>query len=229
MSIRQWEILKYPNEVGPTRYRLSLFSDGGDVGKVRGLFPGRVGAVWVPRRKPFNAAFFLYGLSSEEIAELEQILKGDRAFPETPYAALKTVESSDAPQPAIPARMEGGSGKSAEGLLYIGYFVPESFQNASDLVHAILTETVFEKKIGVSFEKIFSIPYQSLALSEIHKLIQKCHEHSVNRLVAIGDPIKLVALKQECRKSGITAFPLAESVIDRNFWITLIAEIISAE
>jgi len=56
--IHQWEIFHYPSERDHNRYRFSLWSDGPDIAKIRNIFPGRVGAVWVPKRKPYNAAFF---------------------------------------------------------------------------------------------------------------------------------------------------------------------------
>lgn len=238
MSIREWEILNYPTEKDPNRYRISLASDGIDVARLRNLFPGRVGTVWIPRRKPFNCAFFLYRISSEEKEQLEEMLKGELPFPDTPEPFLEVQplnqnlskedtqevdllnavadRESSSEEPTVPKR-----------TVRLAYFYPDHFPEAESRVHDILTKIVLTKKIAVQFEKIFGLNYQALSLTEIQALIKKCKKESVTRVIAIGEPVHLTTLQKIALQSGILIKPIAESVLDKNLWYSLILELVS--
>lgn len=242
--IHQWEMLHYPSERDPDRYRLSLWSDGIDVAKLRNLFPGRAGAIWIPRRKPYNCAFFLYGISKDEKDEIEEILSGKMPFPDAPAPALP-VQSVDEnltkedTQEVILVESSMGAGTSLRiGLgesvpthrtLRLGYFVPDYLPNAAEVVHGILTRTLSGQKISVHFEKIFSFSYATLSLGDIHRLLKQCQEQLVTRIIAVGEPVHLIPLQKIGKKSGIFVKPIAESVLDKNLWLSLIAEIIAYE
>lgn len=242
--IHQWEVFHYPVDFDPNRYRLSLWADGPDVAKIRDLYPGRAGALWIPKRKPFNAAFFLYKFSAHEKDELEQILSGKIPLPEKSASFIpsqplnKKLTHEDTQEVLLMdviakegEDVSSGLGKpsSKTRSIKIGYFVPSYFSVAGDRVHSILENTLVEKKVSVEFKKDFILPYQSLSLSEIRQLIEKCQRHRITHVVAIGEPSNMRALLQFGRKNGILIKPLSESVVDKNLWLTVVAEILSFE
>lgn len=238
MSVREWEILHYPTQKDPNRYRISLASDGVTVARLRNLFPGRVGTVWIPRRKPYNCAFFLYRLSSEEKEQLEGMLKGEVPFPDVPEPFLEVqafnqnLSKEDTQEVTLlnsSIDMESGVDEPAvpKRRVRLAYFFPEHFPEAESRVHDILTKIVVTKKISVQFEKIFELSYQSLSLTEIQALIKKCKKESVTRVIAIGEPVHLATLQKIGLQSGILIKPIAESVLDKNLWYSLILELVS--
>lgn len=242
--IRQWEILHYPSERDGDRYRLSLWSDGSDVARIRNLYPGRVGAVWIPRRKPYNCAFFVYRLDLDEKSELEDKLSGKTSFPESPlpFVAAKAVNEKltkedtqevvliDGAAPEGDAVTTGvGATSRAARSVRLGYFIPVYLPDAGSQVHSILERTLYDKKVSVTFENVFSVTYPSLSLSEIHRLIQHCQAKSVMRVIAVGDLAHMHALCKIAGEANIFVKPLSESVLDRNLWLTMVAEIISHE
>src|SRR3989338_4394154 len=155
--IRQWEILHAPSVSDPYRHRLSLWSDAGDVEKIRSVFPQRTGVVWVPRRKPYNGAFFLYRLSQEEKVELEDLLSGKTAFPEKIVSSSKKNSKKDTQESVLkegnpdpdPETAEAGDREVVTGLGHapatgptpIGYFVPDYLADAGDRIQEILERT----------------------------------------------------------------------------------------
>ena len=229
--IRQWEILHAPSVSDPYRHRLSLWSDAGDVEKLRSVFPQRTGVVWVPRRKPYNCAFFLYRLSQEEKLELENLLSGKTAFPEKAAASSKKKSIDDTGE--IEALVTGDEGITGlgrapvSGPTSIGYFVPDYLADAGDRIQEILERTLYEKKVSVAFQKKFTLPYRSLSLSQIHWLIDRCREQSVKHAIAVGDPGHLQSLKKMAKSKGIYVRILPEAVIDKNLWLTVVAEMLS--
>ncbi len=242
--IHQWEIFHSPSERDPNRHRVSLWSGGQDVAKLRNLFPGRVGAVWVPHRKPYSTAFFIYHLKSEEKDQLEEMLSGKIPFPEAPPPVIpakamdERLTKEDTQEVLIIDHITGASSEVSSGLggtkkeksvFRIGYFVPDTLPTAGEVVQTILERTLYEKKVSVVFQKVFSASYGSLALPEIHQLIKLCQEHQVNRAIAVGESGKLEPLVRIAKGSGVFVQPLEESVLDRNLWVTMIAEILSYE
>ena len=241
--IRQWEILHYPSSTDPHRYRLSLWSDANDVEKIRSLFSHRVGVVWIPQRKPYNCAFFLYRLSEKEKEELEDILSGKIHFPQTSVSIFqspkqKKLSKEDTQEflmkfDAVVAESNAvstGLGKTqGSGVVQLGYFVPDYLPDASNRVQEILERTLYEKKVSVTFEKSFSLSYSSISLTEINRLVKKCREQSINHVIAIGEPVHMHGLSKVVGENGIFVRLLSESVISKNLWLTIIAEILSYE
>ena len=240
--IRQWEILHYPSMLDANRYRISLWSDGSDVSKIRMLFPERVGAVWVPRRKPYNCAFFVYGSSPEEKAELEELLSGKAPFPEAPsrFVPAKPMDEHLTKEDTQEVLLMDaiiqeeklvttglGGNRRGNRVVRVGYFVPDYMPDAGEKVHEILLRTLFDKKVSVTFEKVFSVPFGALTLKEVHRLLKECQNYSVTRAIAIGEPSSMEGLCRKAKESGIFITPLAESVINKNLWLTMIAEILS--
>lgn len=228
--IEKWEVLPYPSDRDPNRYRISLRADGQDVAKVRSAFPGRVGAIWVPRRKPYNCAFFLYSISPQEKNDLENMLSGksplDLPAPALPVKPLrKNLSKEDTQEILLEVQKEAGGQRTVR----LGYFFPNYLPDAADKVQQILSNTLVDKKISVKLEKTFAFSYASLTLKEIRTLIQKCHEEAVNCVVAVGEPARMVGLRKMGKESGVFIRPLPESVLDRNLWLSMIAEIISHE
>jgi len=242
--IRQWEIFHYPSERDSNRYRFSMWSDGSDVATVRNIFPDRVGAVWIPRRKPYNAAFFVYSLTPDEKSKIEEMLSGKTHFPEAPapFLAAKAVDpnlTKEDTQEVVLIDAEASSADSVSiglgvvqkgrTMIRLGYFVPDYLPEAGDTVHSILQRTLQAKKVSVNFEKVFSASYPSLSLTEIHRLLKECEKHSVTRVVAVGETAHMHALRRIAISGGVFVQPLAEAVLDKNLWLTIIAEIISYE
>jgi len=242
--IHQWEIFHYPSDRDSDRYRFSLWSDGLDVAKVRNIFPNRVGAVWVPRRKPYNSAFFVYSLTPEEKIKIEAMLSGQASFPDapTPFVPAKAADPNltkeDTQEVILIDAVAGGTDSVSIGLgvpqkgktkIRLGYFVPEYLPGAGDMVHSILEKTLQAKKVSVNFEKVFAASYLSLSLAEIHRLLKECEKHRVTRVVAVGETAHMHALRRIAVSGGVFVQPLAESVLDKNLWLTIIAEIISYE
>lgn len=240
--IKDWEILHYPSAKDPNRYRVSLLSDGADAAKLRNFFPGRVGTLWIPRRKPYNCAFFLYRILPDEKNDLEQMLTGTLPFPDAPEPFLevkaldKNLSKDDTQEVALLTQRvdsenleQDGTGSESAILrtVRVGCFSPEHFSQGGDRVHEILSRMMLTQKLAVRFEKVFSISYDSLSLSEIQKLIKKCKEESVVRVIAIGEPVQLSALQKIAQRSGILVKVVAESILDKNLWNTLVAELIS--
>lgn len=242
--IHQWEILHYPTEADAQRYRLSLWADSEDVSKICNLYSGRVGGVWIPTRKPFNAAFFLYQLKLTEKNELEDILSGKIAIPE-PVSPAYSAESLNenlthedtqevkwVDQPPVPEdKMSSGVGgvSTKNRKLKIGYFVPENLLNSGEIVHSILSRTLWEKKISVEFEQSFAFTYKTLSAIESNRLLKRCQKYGISKVIVVGDPVQMTGLLRLAQKSQIFIKVLPSAVIDKNFWLTVIAEILSVD
>ncbi|OGR82291.1 MAG: hypothetical protein A2636_01120 [Elusimicrobia bacterium RIFCSPHIGHO2_01_FULL_64_10] len=242
--IRQWEILHAPSGSDARRHRLSMWSDGPDVENIRQLLSGRAGVVWVPRRSPYNCAFFVYGLTDAEKTALEGILSGKMDLNGEDFRAGSRTGPSGQPlgpedtQEVIRydaiARPDSGEvtglGKvQSPGAIAIAYILPEHFPAAGDQIHDILEKTLYDKKIGVNLEKKLSIIYHDLSLPKIYALLKSCREASVRHAIAVGDPARLQGLKRVSQDNGIFVRLISESVLDRHLWLTVIAEILSFE
>ena len=143
--IHQWELLHTPVDRDTGRYRLSLWADAETVENVRRMFPGRSGGVWVPRRKPYSAAFFLYKIAAEEKIDLEEILSGRKGFPTfddrsipvddkgVPLNPNETQEVHIIDQESVAgddASVGAGGASNNPRALKIGYLVSETMAHA---------------------------------------------------------------------------------------------------
>ena len=152
------------------------------------------------------------------------MLSGKVPFPETPlpFVASKAVNEKlsredtqevvliDGPAPEGP-EVSTGVGETSRSVrsVRMGYFVPSYLPDAGDRVHSILEKTLTDKKVSVLFEKIFSVTYPSLSLTEIHKLIRRCQEESVTRIIAVGDPAHMHALSKIAAEAKIFVRPMS--------------------
>lgn len=242
--IHQWEMLSYPSEKDPQRYRISLWADAQDMEQLRKLFPGRAGSVWTPQRQPYTSSCFLYKLSSEESQDLEEILSGRKPFPkihEQVFPVDMTARLSDtegthefqsidaAADPALAHSGAGACGSDSERTIPLVYVVPEPMARCADFIQESLLHTAREKKVLVRIEKTFVLKYRSLSPSELHRLFSQCLAYRARHILAVGQLIQLTKLAEMAREKNIFFKWVPEEMVSGNFWLTTIAEIISSE
>ncbi|MEW6556164.1 MAG: hypothetical protein AB1349_02290 [Elusimicrobiota bacterium] len=69
--IEKWEIIPYPSERYPDRYKVSIKCDYNTLKKITDFYGKKCGLPWKPKNSEFNFSFYLYQITPQDVEKLE--------------------------------------------------------------------------------------------------------------------------------------------------------------
>lgn len=118
--IIKWEIIPYPSEKYPDRYKVNIRCDYADLKKIMDFYGKRCGLPWKSRTAEFSFSFYIYKMSPKGVEEFENKIKElqftSDSVSQSQVTGEKEVPTSDISQvpPSVVQASEGqdNSGKS---------------------------------------------------------------------------------------------------------------------
>ncbi len=111
--ITKWEIIPYPSEKYPDRYKVNIRCDYADLKKIMDFYGKRCGLPWKSKSAEFSFSFYIYKMSPKGVEEFENKIKELQSVavsvspPQIPGEKIREVS------PVVRASEDhGGSGKS---------------------------------------------------------------------------------------------------------------------
>ncbi len=115
--IIKWEIIPYPSEKYPDRYKVNIKCDYADLKKITDFYGKRCGLPWKSKSADFSFSFYIYKMTPKGVEEFENKIKELQSVSEAPPPSPITGEKKIEAVPVVQAP-EGhvGSGDRRESL-----------------------------------------------------------------------------------------------------------------
>ena len=105
--IIKWEIIPYPSEKYPDRYKVNIGCDYADLKKIMEFYGKRCGLPWKSKLAGFSFSFYIYKMTLKGVEEFENKIKNLQSFAEPASPSPAAVEKK-----GLPAADHGSSVKS---------------------------------------------------------------------------------------------------------------------
>ena len=81
----------------------------------------------------------------------------------------------------------------------------------------------------MDIDQAFSFTYHSMGADEIHRLLGKIERHKIGYIIIVGNPLKVEHFVTHARGKNLVVRVVPEEMLVKNFWLTVIAEMLSVD
>ncbi|MBI5573413.1 MAG: hypothetical protein HY919_02510 [Elusimicrobia bacterium] len=93
--INKWEIIPYPSEKYPDRYKVNISCDYADLKKIMDFYGKRCGLPWKSKSAEFSFSFYIYKMSPKGVEGFENKIKELQSRAESPQIIERFAKKTD--------------------------------------------------------------------------------------------------------------------------------------